>query len=460
LEEFGIWNPRRVRQVVTQHLRRVHERRMKDLGLDPVGWEPWYGYLRGLVLPLLEFLVDDPEGARRLLSMSLSPDGFETFCKRGEAILGDPESFQAAIRAVQQAETLEDRWSIALTALRWVDVEDNVREMIRAADQGGNAWLRRFRNTLVELAERQTAIVQWDLRHRYAGMDGFVLLHGSRQRLFSNGIHDVGDSFCFTWDRFLAHDESFGSAQIVVVKIPFSRVINTSWVLSHWFSVAELSISGGPIEVLATLDPGEGTIDAVPTELSYRDSAQWATPPSRQWVYQGNTVPAWVTNVDQRVEPELDDLEREPLPLEWRVTKRHTLACMRIERISTPAKKPETGSILVFTEPETFAFVPFAVRWGWMVVVASDSPEADAISALLAALPRRVQGRYAVGTEAAAVFLNGFSTHRPVPIRTREEASQRIGLPPAQEDWPELLTSAAEAIQQYVITYRTVRTSA
>ena len=134
------------------------------------------------------------------------------------------------------------------------------------------------------------------------------------------------------------------------------------------------------------------------------------------------------------------------------------LAQAALQQVPQPLASPVGTQVLVFTTPELLDLVPLAVQWGWLVAVSVDGPEADAVGALLARLPE-VRGRYAVGTSAMAAFVEQHPAHRPIPIKTRQDAYRLLGLP-LVEGLPAPVAAALDAIQQYLTVSRQLHAAA
>lgn len=111
-----------------------------------------------------------------------------------------------------------------------------------------------------------------------------------------------------------------------------------------------------------------------------------------------------------------------------------------------PALPASVGlQALVFSDPETFDLVPLAVRWGWAAAVDYDGSESKTLEQLLARLPSP-KGAYAVGTAAAARFLQEYA--QQVPVTDRRKGLELLGL--RWDELPPAVSQTLEAIREFL----------
>lgn len=296
LEEFGQWSRQKAQRGWAKLKAEYDRRFQRHLGasVDIFHWLPDY---RGFWTPLLEEWAEHPEEARTFLigldAKSRLSQMNETRLEgwldtKNHELMGVNKnhyvSMQAELFALKHEKNVERRWLLAVTRSFYVDLVKAFMKNAQARD-GDNwkTWLNACRDIVVELVAKQHAFVQWYLRNRFPGKDGFVLMHGSDGPPVAPGHWTVEDHFRLTW--LVEEVYPYARKQLLVVKVPFDRVQGVSW-LDKEHGEDEVWITAGSIEVLATLSPEQIDASGIPSHTN-------RVPSTTSWTYQGNDLPGW-----------------------------------------------------------------------------------------------------------------------------------------------------------------------
>lgn len=293
---FGTWSDRKsIQTAITVNAFITDRFQRFDLPESAISPE----YIDILEL-FLKDLLRNPDEAGQLFDefehrKKLDPTLWKTLRDRGERLIGTVSAVYANIAAYQKTTAWIDKFAIFLAA-----TATPYKEYAEALSYGFRIerllYIRKALQAILDSENLQYALIQWDLKNRYPGKDGFVMLHGSETK-FSKGSLALETMTFLTWEKGLA--DNHASGQLSIAKIPFDQIVMASWLLvgnqtSRVYVDDEIGIRGS-VEVVAALSPENTLFDTIPTLPS---SLKRSThPPAALWTYQGDLLPAWAKDI-------------------------------------------------------------------------------------------------------------------------------------------------------------------
>lgn len=434
LEEKGEWSTRNARWLAKQFWLKAGRTLAQYVGDDEDMLDSFIRVIfvnfRSIYVSFLNEGIQNPDvlescvrGATSRWGSPTKKPFWQAVAKAGKALGADEDSYQASIAAFHNASTLEQRWLIMAALI--FEGEGFDAASANASLLVEPAKIRAFRDAIVELDSELYNLVQWDLRHRFPEGEGFVALHGSARRFFKPGQIRVHDGFHVTWELEVAHG-GYAAEQLVVAGVPFERVRYVPW-LEPLPLEPDIVISAGPLEVIASI-PAERIREADFSGEPYGHGA----PPTDQWIYHGDTFPAWAKKFvrgrgkasDTNTPRSTGGLEEEATRRSSTVGREMAMAAWQGVPSTAGLEASAPGAVMVFRN--NFDLAALAVQQGMAVAVPVDGPEAVGLEELLARTAPK--GPYAIGTSASARFLQNYPEATRIPITTRQQFFTLVGL--------------------------------